>query len=164
LLKKTIFLDRDGIINRNRDDYVKNIEEMEILPNVPQAIRLLNSKNYHVVIISNQSAVNRGLLSIKTLNRIHEFLLEKLKEHGASIKAIYYCPHRPDESCTCRKPKAGLIFKAVEELDIDLKNSIMIGDRDSDFLAAKNAGIKFVLMETDGDLLATVNLILTHDG
>ena len=163
LLKKTVFLDRDGIINRNREDYVKKIEEFEILPDVPEAIRLLNLANYQVVIISNQSAVNRGLLTLDSLNQINKYLKNELIKHSAHINGIYYCPHRPDEYCNCRKPNPTLIQKAVKELGIDLGNSIMIGDRKSDMETARRVGVRFVLMETNGELLKVVKLILVND-
>ena len=161
--KNTIFLDRDGIINKNRDDYVKSIEEFEILPNVPEAIKLLNSSNYQVIVISNQSAVNRGFLSIQTLKEIHQFLQSKLNEFDAKIDAFYYCPHRPDELCDCRKPKSALFLRAAKEHRLDLNAAVMIGDRDSDMIAAQNIGIKFVRMKTNGDLLSTINSFMNND-
>jgi len=160
---KAVFLDRDGIINKTRDDYVKTIQEFEILPNVAEAIRLLNNKNILVIIISNQSAVNRGLLSIETLNKIHKFLQLELSKTGSKINAIYYCPHKPDEFCNCRKPKPGLIFKAAQELKINLDNSILIGDSQSDIEAAYNAGIKSILMKSDSNLLKVIESILKED-
>jgi D,D-heptose 1,7-bisphosphate phosphatase len=157
---KAIFLDRDGIINKNRNDYVKSLNEFQILPSVPEAIRLLNKSNFKVIIISNQSAVNRGLITIEKLNKIHNFLSNYLLENNAMLDAIYFCPHKPDESCDCRKPKPGLILKAAKEHDINLENSIFIGDRLTDSQAAINAGVKPILMERDGDLLETVRNLL----
>jgi len=157
---KAVFLDRDGIINKNRDDYVKRIEEFEILPHVPKAIHLLNSANFYVIVISNQSAVNRGLLLVEDLNKIHAFLQNELSKYNAKINAIYYCPHRPDEACHCRKPKPGLILKAAKDHQIDLKASWLIGDKISDIQAAKSVGVKTIQMKTDGDLLKIVKTIL----
>ncbi|MDE2588890.1 MAG: HAD family hydrolase [Patescibacteria group bacterium] len=161
---RAVFLDRDGVINRNRDDYVKNIQEMEILSNVSDAIRLLNEENYLVVIISNQSAINRGLLSIETLDEIHQFLKREVGKKGAKIDAIYFCPHKPDENCDCRKPQPTMIFRASEDLGINLSESYMIGDRDSDKFCAQRANVKFIPMKTDDNLLHIVRDFLgKHD-
>ena len=161
---RAIFLDRDGVINRNRDDYVKNTQEMEILPNVSDAIKLLNEKNFLVVIISNQSAINRGLLSVETLDEIHQFLKKEVAKKGAKIDAIYFCPHRPDENCGCRKPQPAMILRASEDLEINLLKSYMIGDRDSDRICAQRANVKFIQMKTDDNLLHLVRIFLDKHG
>lgn len=160
---KAVFLDRDGVINRNRDDYVKSIDELELLPFVSNAINLLNNANFKVVIISNQSAVNRGLVSLEKLDKIHEFLKGQLLRNSAKIDGIYFCPHRPNEFCECRKPKPTLILNAAKELDIDLSKSFMIGDRESDRVAAQQAGVQFILIKTDGNLLKTIQPLLSKD-
>jgi histidinol-phosphate phosphatase family protein len=160
---KAFFLDRDGVINKNRDDYVKGISEMEILPEVPKAIKLLNDANFKVVIITNQSAVDRGLISIETVHEIHEFLKKKMVQNDAKIDGIYFCPHRPDEFCECRKPKPALILKAAKDLGISLSKSYMIGDRESDQVAAERAGIKFIPIKTNGNLLQVVRAFLNEN-
>lgn len=157
---RAIFLDRDGVINKNRDDYVKNIKELEILPFVAKAINLMNKTNFKVIVISNQSGVNRGLISINKLYEIHEFMKNKLLQENARIDGIYFCPHRPDESCNCRKPKPALILNAANDLDIDLSKSFMIGDRESDRIAAKEAGVQFVFINTNGNLLKIIQSLL----
>lgn len=161
---KAVFLDRDGVINRNRDDYVKSIEEMELLPDVSKAINLLNNANFLVVIISNQSAINRGLLTTKTVRKIHDFLQKELIHDNAKIDAIYFCPHRPDENCDCRKPMPKLILRSAKDLEINLSESYMIGDRDSDRISAERAGVKFISMKTDGNLLEVVKAFLDKRG
>lgn len=157
---KAIFIDRDGVINKNRSDYVKKIEELEILPNVSKAINLLNMANFKVIIISNQSVVNRGLITMDELMKIHYFLQQELLKNNAKIDAAYYCPHRPDELCECRKPRPGLILRAVKDLEISLINSLMIGDAMTDVEAATRAGLKSILMETNGDLLKIIKQVL----
>ena len=149
---KAIFLDRDGVINEERKDYVKNIDEFKLIKNSLNAIKFLKEKNFLVIIITNQSAINRGLLSIERLNEIHESLINKLGELNSSLDGIYFCPHKPEENCLCRKPKPGLILKAAKEHDIDLKNSCMIGDSQKDILAAKNAGCKGILLKKNQKL------------
>ena len=161
---EAVFLDRDGVINYNRGDYVKNIKEFKIIPNVPHAIRLLNLANIKTVIVTNQSAINRGLLSIKVLNKIHSFLKDELQKYGAKVDAIYFCPHKPEDNCDCRKPKSGMILQASKDLDINCSNSLLIGDGESDMLAAKNVGMESILIQTNGDLLEIIESILHNDG
>ena len=157
---EAVFLDRDGVINYNRNDYVKNKNEFKIIEDVPKAIGLLNSSNIKVIIVTNQSAINRGLLSIEGLNKIHSYFKEELQKYDAKIDAIYYCPHKPENNCGCRKPKSGMILQAAKDLNIDCKNSLLIGDRDSDIEAANNVGMKSIRIQTDGNLLEIIKLIL----
>lgn len=151
-----IFLDRDGVINQERKDYVKNLNEFKIFDGVAEAIDLLRKKNFLIVIITNQSAINRKLLDIKTLENIHKFFQEYLKTNNTFIDAIYYCPHLPEENCLCRKPKPGLILKAAEDLKIDLKKSWMIGDSQKDIEAANNAGCNSILLKSNQSLLDVI--------
>ena len=161
-MNKAVFLDRDGVINRKRDDYVKNINEFVMLQNVPRAIKLLNKKKFLVIIITNQSAVNRGLLTHYDLAKIHDLMKNELKKHGSFIDAIYYCPHRPDEKCKCRKPETELIEQAVREHSISIESSYFIGDSETDMLTAKKVGLAAIKIEENGNLLEAVNKI-SHD-
>src|SRR5690348_13668724 len=115
MAKKAIFLDRDGVINKERLDYVKNISEFEIFDDVAEAISLLKQNNFLVIVITNQSAINRNLLSHDTLEDIHNYFKNYLNDNGTYVDGIYYCPHRPDEGCMCRKPKPGLLIKAAQD-------------------------------------------------
>jgi D,D-heptose 1,7-bisphosphate phosphatase len=157
---KAIFLDRDGVINEERKDYVKDIDEFEIINGSLDAIKFLKQKNFLVVIITNQSAVNRGLISIKKLNKIHSFLEEKLLDLDTSIDGIYFCPHTPQENCKCRKPEPGLLLKAVQDLNIDLEKSLMIGDSEKDIKAAENAGCKGILLNNNQKLIDVVKKLI----
>lgn len=159
-MNKAVFLDRDGVINENRSDYVKSIAEFRFLPSAAEAIRLLNEGGFLVVIVTNQSAVNRGLLSKGELENIHQFMLAELSKHGCRIDAIYYCPHTPDEKCSCRKPQPGLLKKAIADLSVDPQVSWLIGDSDADEEAARKAGMNAERIPTNGDLLETVKTIL----
>lgn len=141
-MSRAVFLDRDGVINRERHDYVKTLDELEIFPNVVECIKLLKNAEFHVIVITNQSAINRGLTSHQNVEDIHSTIQKYLRQHGTSIDSFYYCPHRPDENCTCRKPKSGLLLKAASEFNIDLSSSWMIGDSDSDIEAAESIGCK----------------------
>jgi len=155
-MKKAIFLDRDGIINEERKDYVKSIEEFEIIDNVPKVIKMLKEKGFLVIVITNQSAVNRGLMTIKTLNEIHDHLQKILKENNTSIDGFYVCPHRPDEKCQCRKPNPEMLIKAAHEHDIDMNQSFMIGDSLTDIQAAQKAGCEGILLNYNQTLLELV--------
>jgi histidinol-phosphate phosphatase family protein len=139
-----VFLDRDGVINVDRRDYVKSWAEFKFLPHVFEALRLLRKNNLHVVVVTNQSAVGRGLMSISTLREIHEKMLRAIEKRGGHIEAIYYCPHRPDEKCECRKPKPGMVLKAKKDLKIDLTQSYLVGDSKKDVELARSVRVKCV--------------------
>ena len=161
-MNKAVFLDRDGVINEKRDDYVKNVNEFVMLTDVAKAIKLLNDRNYLVIIVTNQSAINRGLLSREELSKIHKIMSQELEKNGAHIDAIYYCPHRPDENCLCRKPRTDMLEKAIQEHAISKKLSWLIGDSESDIIAARQVGILGVKMKTNGNILEVVNRILEN--
>jgi histidinol-phosphate phosphatase family protein len=144
-------LDRDGVLTRERSDYVKTPDELEILPGIYEPLRQVRQKGYRIVVVTNQSVIGRGLANHGDMARIHDRLLRDLANHGCSVDAIYYCPHLPEDHCGCRKPKPGLIIKATKELDIDLKRSWMIGDKDIDLEAARRAGCRALKVPTNGD-------------
>ena len=153
---KAVFLDRDGVINEKRDDHVKNISEFKIFSGVGDAIKLLRDKGYLVIIITNQSAIGRKIISEKTLDEIHTELKNYLNQRDTHVDSIYYCPHTPEENCSCRKPKPGLLIKATNDFDIDLEKSYFIGDSESDLNAAKEARCKGILLKNDQTLLQIV--------
>ena len=155
-MKKAIFLDRDGVINLEKKDYVKSIKEFQIIDNVPKAIATLKEKGFLVIVITNQSAINRKLLTVELLNKIHNHLQKILKDNNTSIDYFYFCPHRPDEKCKCRKPSPGMILKAAQEHNIDMNQSFMIGDSLTDIQAAKKAGCEGILLNQNQTLLEIV--------
>ena len=133
--KRAVFLDRDGVINRQPPDhqYVKSAEEFAILPESLAAISFIRTRGYLVIVITNQRGIARGLMTRESVEQIHKKL--------ENIDAFYICPHNYEEKCACRKPQPGLIKDAVIDFDIDLKESFMIGDSEIDYQAALNAGI-----------------------
>jgi histidinol-phosphate phosphatase family protein len=141
--KRAVFLDRDGTICRDVH-YCSRAEDFEILPGVPQAIRLLNEHGFKVVVVTNQSGIARGYFTEQTLSLIHHKMKQELQEHGAFVDAVYFCPHHPDDNCECRKPKAWLLLRAAKDIGIDLGLSYMIGDNAKDVEAGKTAGCKTV--------------------
>lgn len=137
-----IFLDRDGVIIENRDTYVRSWADVAFLPGSFEALARLSSSSYKIVIVTNQSAVGRGIISIQTAEEISRRIIETIVEHGGRIDGVFMCPHAPDAGCDCRKPRPGLFFQAATALAIDLSVSCMIGDAVSDLAAGQNAGIR----------------------
>ena len=157
---KTVFVDRDGVINQERSDYVKSISELEIYPNVAKNIKSLKDAGFLVIVITNQSAVNRGIITHEIVSQIHDSIQDHLKKYGTFLDGFYYCPHTPDENCNCRKPKSGLLEKAILELNVDLNSSWMIGDSDSDIEAADSVGCKAIKISDSFSLDNAVEKIL----
>jgi|ERR1041385_2789745 D-glycero-D-manno-heptose 1,7-bisphosphate phosphatase len=149
-----IFLDRDGTINEEVD-YLTSPDNLRLFHGSANAIREANTLGLKVFIITNQSAIARGLLTEQQLSKIHDMLVSKLRADGARLDAIYYCPHHPDfgdapynKDCDCRKPNIGMLERAVKEFDIDLKKSFVIGDKMTDIQTGNNAGTKTILVLT----------------
>ncbi len=135
-----IFLDRDGVFNENRPDYVKNFQEMKFHPEALDALRVLKEKNISVIVVSNQSGVNRGLISWDDFWGMHDGMVREVEKAGGRILAALYCPHRPDENCECRKPSPAMILAACRIYGIIPAATWFVGDYDSDVEAAKQAG------------------------
>ena len=154
-----VFLDRDGIINKHRNDYVKNLNEFEILNDVPYYLKKLRDLGFKLIIITNQSAINRGLTTLEQVKQMHEFLEEELKRDDCYIDGIYLCPHRPDENCDCRKPKTKLFLEAAKKHNIDLIGSWVIGDSETDIEAGTRIGCRTIKIDTNGSLEEAVEII-----
>lgn len=150
-LEKVVFLDRDGVINRDSPDYIKNWDEYEFLPGSIDSIRLLTQAGWHIIVITNQSIINRGMVPQRVLDHTHARLREAVKAAGGRIHDIFFCPHRPDENCNCRKPKPGLILRAAERYDIDLAKAVMVGDSTKDILCGRNAGCGTTILVLTGN-------------
>ena len=142
---RAVFIDRDGTMAPDVQ-YCRRPEDFKLFPGVAEAIRKLNESRFKVVVITNQSGIGRGYFTEKTLRSIHQKMIEDLKQKGATLDGIYYCPHHPDDNCECRKPKTGLLHKAKQDLDIDFERSYMIGDMALDIQAGKSAGCRTILV------------------
>lgn len=149
-----VFLDRDGTINEEVG-YVNHPSRLWLLPGVASAIKRLNEREIYVIVATNQSGVARGYFDEELVKVVHQKMEELLAAEGARIDRIYYCPHHPTigppeyrRECECRKPRIGMIKKAVAELDIDLQKSYSIGDRIKDICFGHNAGLKSILLLT----------------
>jgi D-glycero-D-manno-heptose 1,7-bisphosphate phosphatase len=147
-VRAAIFLDRDGVITENRADYVKSWTEVVFLPGVFEALRWLSQTSYRLVIVTNQSAVGRGIITLDTAHEINQRLVDAIQGQGGRIDSIYLCPHHPDAGCECRKPRPGLLFCAATELGLDLTRSYLVGDGRSDMEAARAAGVQGILVLT----------------
>ncbi len=145
---KAVFLDRDGTINADRDDYVKSIAELEVFPYAGESVRILNEAGLEVYVISNQQCIGKGVMAEEDLLTIEREVERQVEAGGGKISGFYYCKHLASENCACRKPEPGLILQAASEHDIDLVNSFMVGDSERDSLAGKAAGCKTVLVLT----------------
>ena len=143
-----LFLDRDGVIIENCSNYVRSWADVAIFPQAVAALAAVRDCPYRIVLVTNQSAVGRGLISQATAEAINDRLLAHVRAAGGRIDAVYMCPHGPDDGCDCRKPLPGLLLRAAEELDIDLSRSVMIGDALSDVMAGQAAGTRAVLLRT----------------
>lgn len=145
---KMIFLDRDGVINRKAPphDYIKSVNKFEMLPGAGEAIHLLNATGYKVVIVTNQRGIARGLMTMKDLNQVHQFMKKELLSFDAHIDDIFVCPHDIGQCC-CRKPDIGLFLQAEKKCEINKEKSYMIGDSRTDIEAGKNYGVKTISID-----------------
>lgn len=145
---KLVVLDRDGVINEDRVDYVKSIEEWVTIPGSLEAIAKLNQHGWKVVLMTNQSGIGKGIYSDETLKKVHNHMEQLLGSHHGHIEKIYYCPHHPDDDCLCRKPRPGMLQKISQDFAIDGSQTYVVGDAIRDIEAAVSAGFKPILVET----------------
>jgi D-glycero-D-manno-heptose 1,7-bisphosphate phosphatase len=158
-MKRAVFLDRDGVINRKPPEgqYVTRWEEMQFLPGVAEAIALLTQAGFCVLTVTNQRSVAKGLLTANELESIHRRMCQELASAGAVITEVYHCPHEKKPPCACRKPAPGMLLQAAREHEIDLETSWMIGDSDIDVGAGRNAGCRTVRI-VEGDEVGCADL------
>jgi D-glycero-D-manno-heptose 1,7-bisphosphate phosphatase len=147
--KAAVFIDRDGTINVERG-YLSNPDDVTLLPTAGEAIHLLNQQNLPVIVITNQSALGRGLMTLPQLEAVNGKLWQALQQYQAHFDALYYCPHNPDEdpSCGCRKPQPGLFFQAALDLGLDLAGCFIVGDKLSDLEAGRACDCQTALVRT----------------
>jgi D-glycero-D-manno-heptose 1,7-bisphosphate phosphatase len=140
--QNALFLDRDGVINKEKN-YLYKIEDFEFIDGVFETCKYFQDKNYLIIIITNQSGIARRKYSEFDFNKLTQWMIKEFKKRDINISKVYHCPHHPNYSgeCSCRKPKAGMILKALDEFNIDLNNSILVGDKNSDIEAGIKANI-----------------------
>jgi D-glycero-D-manno-heptose 1,7-bisphosphate phosphatase len=152
---RLVMIDRDGVINRDSDEYIKNVAEWQPLPGSLEALRDLTRAGFRIAVITNQSGIGRGLFSERTLGEIHDAMRAAVEAAGGRIDGIFYCPHLPDAGCRCRKPAPGLLLDVSRSFGIPIEGVAFIGDKQSDVDAAISAGARPVLV---GDRVAEGSL------
>jgi D-glycero-D-manno-heptose 1,7-bisphosphate phosphatase len=147
---RAVFLDRDGVLIENRSDYVREWSHVQILPKALDALAGFRHDGFKIVVVTNQAAVGRGLMTFDAAQEINDRLIKTIKANSGWVDGIYMCPHKPEDQCTCRKPQPGLLLQAARELSLDLQSSWMIGDAWSDLLAGQAAGLRGTVMVRTG--------------
>jgi D-glycero-D-manno-heptose 1,7-bisphosphate phosphatase len=145
---KLIILDRDGVINQDSDNFIKNPDEWIAIPGSLEAIARLNQAGYRVVVATNQSGIARGLFDMSDLNAIHQKMLNRAQLVGASVDAIFFCPHLAEDHCDCRKPQPGMFNEIAKRFDMSLKGVPTVGDSLRDLQAAYAVGCQPILVLT----------------
>nr|WP_160054269.1 D-glycero-beta-D-manno-heptose 1,7-bisphosphate 7-phosphatase [Shewanella litoralis] len=158
-LKKAVFLDRDGVINKDTG-YVHNVDDFEYIDGVFEACLALKEMGYLLVVVTNQSGIARGMYSEDDFHHLTEWMDWNFADKGVDLDGIYYCPHHPEkglgeykQDCDCRKPKPGMLNSASQFLNIDLSQSVMVGDKADDMRAAKAAGINSAILVRSGKVV-----------
>lgn len=159
LNKKAVFIDRDGVINKDSKAYIKSWSEFIFLPRSISAVKELTRHHFHSYIITNQSVINRKMVSLETLKTIHTNMMAELASAGGRIDDIFFCPHVPEDRCCCRKPKPGLVLSAQKKHRIHLPSAYMIGDSAKDIMCAKLSGCGFTLLVKTGNYAEAVKTL-----
>jgi D-glycero-D-manno-heptose 1,7-bisphosphate phosphatase len=145
-----VFLDRDGVLIENRPDHVRSWQDVSILPDAVEALHRIDVSGHRIVLVTNQAAIGRGLLSLEEAEAINRQLVATLRRSGVEIDGVFLCPHRPEDACDCRKPAPGLILQAAAALGLDLAASLLVGDAVSDLQAGVAAGVGRVALVRTG--------------
>ena len=153
---RTIFLDRDGVVNKEIN-YLYKIEDFEFIEGIFETLKYFINNHYQIIIVTNQSGISRGYYSEAEYNILNNWMLEQFKKNNISILDVLHCPHLPDSNCNCRKPKPGMIIAAKDKFNIDMKNSWLIGDKEVDIEAANNAGILNTILVRSGHKINEAN-------
>jgi D-glycero-D-manno-heptose 1,7-bisphosphate phosphatase len=145
---KLVVLDRDGVINEDSDGYIKSVAEWIPIPGSLDAIAALTRAGFDIAVVTNQSGIGRGLYSERTLTAIHRHMQAAVARAGGAIAGIYYCPHRPEDNCECRKPRTALLERLARDRGTSLVGVPLIGDKLSDIRAAEAVGARPILVRT----------------
>ena len=160
-MTKAIFIDRDGTINNDEGHYyICRNEDFKLNNGVVESLKILQNKDYIIIVISNQSGVAKNIYTKQDVEEVNNFMLSQFKERDINIEEIYYCPHHPQQSkCLCRKPNSLMLEKAIARYNIDIKKSYFIGDSERDVEAGKNAGLNTIKINKNDDLRNYLNKI-----
>jgi len=149
-MQAAIFLDRDGVIIENRPSYVRTWDDVTFIPQALAALVRARNCPFKIIVVTNQSAVGRGIITLQAAQEINARVIEIIRAAGGRVDAAYMCPHAPEQACSCRKPKPGLLLQAAQEHSINLKRSILIGDALSDLLAGQAAEVGVLILVRTG--------------
>ncbi|MCA0427751.1 MAG: HAD family hydrolase [Bacteroidetes bacterium] len=150
--QKAVFLDRDGVLNREVGDYIKQLSDFELLPHAFEGLKILKEKGYLLIVITNQGGIAKGEYTREAMHEMHGFMRREFEKQGILLDAIYYCPHHPIQTnCLCRKPESILVEKAIAKFNINPEQSWFIGDKQRDIDSGNKAGVKGVLIEPNED-------------
>jgi D-glycero-D-manno-heptose 1,7-bisphosphate phosphatase len=147
--RPAVFLDRDGTLIEDTG-YPRDPEAVRLLEGAPEALAALRRAGFALVLVSNQSGIGRGIVTQEEADAVHDRVVRELLAHGVELDDVRYCPHTPEDACSCRKPAAGLLLDSARELGLDLARSFMVGDKPSDVEAGRAAGCRTVLLGGDG--------------
>ena len=147
------------MINRDSADYIKHWSEFEFLPKSLEALKQLKQNGFTTIVITNQSVINRKMVSREGLDHIHTLMKTSIQTSGGEITDIFFCPHTPEDRCDCRKPKTGLIYQAQKKYRIDLATAVMVGDSAKDIECARNAGCRYALLVKTGNGIQAEKLL-----
>ncbi|QXV67445.1 HAD family hydrolase [Mucilaginibacter sp. 21P] len=158
--KKAVFLDRDGVLNKEMGDYVCKFEDFHVLDNF-SALKELQDRGYMLLVATNQGGIAKGWYSEDELAKMHDHLKQVYQEHGVELTDFFYCPHHPNFTgdCDCRKPKPGLLLQGISKYNIDPSRSYFIGDRERDVEAGEAAGVKGILIDSDQPISTVLGMI-----
>ena len=159
---RAVFLDRDGTMIVDKG-YISHPAQVKLLPGVPEALAVLQGMGFKLIVISNQSGIGRGMMTVRDVDRVNRRVYDLFSERGVLLTDFYYCPHRPEDRCGCRKPKSGLLFQAMKDYQIDAGPSFFAGDKWTDVLAAQGAGVRPVLLAAACESLGSRHHALTSD-
>jgi len=146
---KVFFIDRDGVINKEIG-YLHEIAKFEFIDGVIEALKYIQNKGFKIIVITNQSGIGRGMYSREKFLELNKWMIDFLSTQGVKILDVFYCPHSPEERCTCRKPLPGMFLEAIKKYDIDIEMSWSIGDKETDIQAAKSSGISNTILVKSG--------------
>jgi len=157
-----LFVDRDGVINRDSIDYIMSWEQFAFLPGSREAMARLTRAGVGIVVITNQSIIGRGWVQVETVETIHQRMTAAVAETGGRIDAVYYCPHAPADGCNCRKPAPDLIHQACRDLSINPTDAAMIGDKASDIQCGQNAGVAATILVRSNTTCRALSELTSH--
>jgi len=157
---KAVFLDRDGVLNREMGNYVTHLEDFIINDGVVEALKIFQQKKFLLIVISNQGGISKGICTKEQVDYLHLHLQRAMKNKGIEISEVYYCQHHPDvTNCICRKPDSLLLEKAMARFNIDPSQSFFIGDAERDMQAGHKAGVKTIKVEPNQSLMEVVDMV-----